>query len=54
MKFKIDGTKALSIGVTVLGVVGTLLSAKVHDNEQKALQAKLKEEILKELSGIKN
>ena len=47
---KIDGTKALSIGVTALGVVGTLLSSKVHANEQKALKAQLKEELLKELA----
>ena len=50
MKFKFDGAKALSIGVTALGVIGTLLSAKVHDNEQKAMKAELKEELLKELS----
>lgn len=50
MKFKFDGAKALSIGVTALGVIGTLLSTKVHDNEQKAMKAELKEELLKELS----
>ena len=50
MKFKIDGSKLLSIGVTALGVIGTLLSNKVHDNEQKAMKAELKEELLKELS----
>ena len=50
MKFKFDGAKALSIGVTVLGVIATLLSTKVHDNEQKAMKAELKEELLKELS----
>lgn len=47
---KIDGAKVLSIGVTALGVVGTLLSSKVHANEQKALKAQLKEELLKELA----
>lgn len=50
MKFKFDSAKALSIGVTALGVIGTLLSTKVHDNERKAMKAELKEELLKELS----
>ena len=50
MKFKFDCAKALSIGVTALGVIVTLLSTKVHDNEQKAMKAELKEELLKELS----
>lgn len=50
MKFKFDSAKALSIGVTALGVIGTLLSTKVHDNEQKAMKAELKKELLKELS----
>ena len=53
MKFKIDGAKVLSIAVTAIGVAGTLLSAKVHDNEQKTLKAELKEELLKELSSGK-
>lgn len=51
MKFKIYGTKFLSIVVTVLGVIGTILSSKVHDNEQKAMKAELKDELLKELSN---
>lgn len=50
MKFKFDGAKALSIGVTALEIIGTLLSTKVHDNERKAMKAELKEELLKELS----
>lgn len=50
MKFKFDSAKVLSIGVTALGVIGTLLSTKVHDNEQKAMKAELKKELLKELS----
>ena len=49
MKLKIDGAKALSIGVTVLGVVGALLSSKVDANNRKAMKAEMKEELLKEL-----
>lgn len=49
MKIKIDATKALSIGVTALGVLGTILSTKVHANEQKAMKSQIKEEVLKEL-----
>ena len=49
MKLKIDSAKALSIGVTVLGVVGTLLSSKVDTNNRKAMKAEMKKELLKEL-----
>lgn len=49
MRFKFDPTKALSIAVTALGVAGTLLSSVVHANENKAMKAELKEELLKEL-----
>lgn len=49
MKLKFDPTKALSITVTVLGVVGTLLSSKVHANETKAMKAELKDELMNEL-----
>lgn len=54
MKFKLDPTKALSITVTVLGVVGTLLSSKVHANETKAMKAELKDELMKELLSDKD
>lgn len=54
MKFKIDPAKVLSVTVTVLGVVGTLLSNKVHANEQKAMKAELKNELLEELLKEKN
>ena len=53
MKLKIDPTKALSIAVTALGVVGTLLSSKVHANETKAMKAELKDELMKELLAEK-
>ena len=49
-KFKLDPAKLLSVTVTVLGVVGTILSSKVQSNNQKALKAELKDELLKELS----
>jgi hypothetical protein len=49
MKLKIDGKKALSIGVTVLGIAGTLLSGKVDNNNRKAMKEELKAELLKEL-----
>ena len=49
MKLKIDGAKALSIGVTVLGAVGTLLSSKVDSNNRKAMKSEIKDELMKEL-----
>ena len=49
MKFKIDGAKALSIGVTILGVVGTLLSNKVDANNRKEMKSEIKDELIKEL-----
>ena len=49
MKLKIDGAKVLSIGVTVLGVVGTLLSSKVDSNNRKAMKSEIKDELMKEL-----
>ena len=49
MKLKIDPAKALSVGVTILGVAGTILSSVVHKNEQNAMKAELKEEIMKDL-----
>jgi hypothetical protein len=51
MKLKIDAAKALSIGTTVLGVVGALLSSKVDSNNRKAMKAEMKEELLKELKN---
>jgi hypothetical protein len=50
-KFKLDSAKALSIGVTLLGVAGTLLSSKVDDNNRKAMKSELKDELIKELSN---
>ena len=49
MKLKIDGAKVLSIGVTMLGVVGTLLSSKVDSNNRKAMKSEIKDELMKEL-----
>lgn len=49
MKFKMDPTKLLSIGVTILGIAGTLLSNKVDANNRKNMKSELKEEIMKEL-----
>ena len=49
MKLKIDSAKALSIGVTVLCVVGTLLSSKVDSNNRKAMKSEIKDELMKEL-----
>lgn len=50
-KIKIDPAKALSVSVTALGVLGTLLSAKVAKNDQAALKAELKDELIKELQS---
>lgn len=52
-KLKIDSTKALSLTVTALGVVGTLLASKVQSNDRKAMKAELKDELLKELTQDK-
>ena len=49
MKLKIDGAKALSIGATVLGVVGALLSSKVDSNNRKAMKSEIKEELMKHI-----
>ncbi len=45
MNIKIDPTKALNVTVTLLTVVGTLLSTKAQANEKAAM----KEEVLKEV-----
>ena len=50
MKFKFDTTKALSIGVTLLGVLGTILSNKVESDSRKAMKSELKDELLNELT----
>lgn len=50
MKPKIDAAKLLSIGVTVLGVAGTLLSSVVESNNRKSMKAEITEEVLKELT----
>ena len=49
MKFKMDPTKILSIGVTVLGITGTLLSNVVESNNRKKMMDELKKELMKEL-----
>ena len=49
MKLKIDSAKALSIGVTVFVVVGTLLSSRVDSNNRKAMKSEIKDELMKEL-----
>lgn len=52
-KITIDNNKLLSIGVTLLGVAGTLLSGKVESNKTKAMKAELKDEIMKDLLNNK-
>ena len=51
MKIKIDPAKALSVCVTALGVLSTILSAKVSKNDQAALKSELKDELIKELQS---
>lgn len=53
MNIKIDPAKVLSVGVTVLGVAGTILSSIVHKNEQSTMKAEIKEEIMKDLLNSK-
>lgn len=47
MKIKIDSTQLLSLGVTVLGLAGTLLSKKVDASNREALKKEILEEIMK-------
>ncbi len=54
MKFpKIDPAKALSVGVTVLGLVGTLLTNKVEANNRKAMKEEILDELKKEIATEK-
>ena len=46
---KIDPAKVLSATVTILGIAGTLLSAKVQANERAELKEELMKEVLAEL-----
>ena len=48
---KLDSAKILSISVTVLGVLGTILSNKVQANDRKAMKLELKNELLEELKN---
>lgn len=50
-KLKFDSTKALSITVTGLALLGTLLSNVVQSNDRKAMKNELKDELLKELTS---
>ena len=52
-KLKIDKIKLLSVGVALLGIVGTLLSGKVEADKQKAMKIELKDEIMKDLLNNK-
>ncbi len=47
MKIKFDSTQLLSLGVTVLGLAGTLLSKKVEASNREALKKEILEELLK-------
>lgn len=42
-------TKALSVGVTLLGLAGTILSGKIEDYNRQDLKEELKKEVLDEL-----
>lgn len=48
---KIDGAKVLSVGVTALGVLGTVLASKVDSNNRKAMKDQLKAELIQELTS---
>lgn len=50
-KIKIDPAKALSVGVTVLGLVGTLLTNKVEANNRKAMKEEILNELKKEVTS---
>ena len=49
-KIKLNSGKILGLLVTLLGVAGTVLSAKVDESNRKEMKAELKAELLKELS----
>lgn len=50
-KFKISKEKILSGVVILIGIIGTLLSNKVAENERNVMKKELKEELMKELSS---
>lgn len=54
LNFKIDPAKALSWGVTGLGILLTVLSNKVDANNRESLKGELKAELLKELTPDKD
>ena len=47
--FKFNSGKILGLLVTLLGVAGTVLSAKVDESKRKEMKAELKDELLNEL-----
>ena len=51
MKEKFNSTTVLSAVVTAMGVIGTLLSFKVQNDDRELLKEELKEELREELSN---
>lgn len=48
-KFNFNSGKILGLLVTLLGVAGTVLSAKADESNRKEMKAELKDELLNEL-----
>lgn len=51
---KIDAGKVLGLTITVLGVVGTILSGKADEYNRKAMKDEIKQELIKELTSKNN
>ena len=51
MKEKFNSTTVFSAVVTAMGVIGTLLSFKVQNDDRELLKEELKEELREELSN---
>lgn len=51
MKEKFNSTTVLRAVVTAMGVIGTLLSFKVQNDDRELLKEELKEELREELSN---
>lgn len=52
--FKIDAGQALGLTITVLGIIGTILSGKADEYNRKAMKDEIKQELIKELASENN
>lgn len=50
-KIKVTPEQLLNIAVVALGVLGTILSSKVDENNRKAMKAEIIDEVKKEIQS---